>query len=176
MKIMSYKDYELYSIEHKKMFFEQFDEFIDIENTGDLYFQLDINDDLSIAARNEDADVVVVWLPNYREYIFYETSISEVLECLCIFYPESEEKIRDSFAHKNGEIRIHSIIFNPSAWEVSTSSGRYSFSFDPSDYIDKNDAYEDWIDWCEHHLIDKASVEKFENEVKKVINCHNNTL
>ena len=170
MKKMTYDEYKDLCCQNNEQFSEMFDEFIDMENTADLKYQLDFDDVpgyFGIAARSEDSDVFAVWLPDgSHQHIFYETSISEVLNYLCVHYPEDAEDIRDCFANQHGERRIHSIGFYPSNWDVFTSTGCISYSFEPSCYDNEDEAYDGWVDWCDEHHIDKDSIKKFETEVK----------
>lgn len=61
MKKMTYNEYELLNTQNSEQFSEMFDEFIDMENTADLKYQLDFDDVpgyFGIAARSEDSDVL----------------------------------------------------------------------------------------------------------------------
>lgn len=69
MKKMTYDEYECFCIEKREQFYEEFDEFIDMENPADLKFNIDFGEIYSIAAVNKDADVVAAFLPD-DDYIF----------------------------------------------------------------------------------------------------------
>lgn len=87
MKKMTYEAYELLCTQDKEQFDQKFDEFIDMENPADLQYQVDFNEQYGIAAKSEDADVVAAWLPD-GQYIFFDTSVSEVKEYIKVNYPE----------------------------------------------------------------------------------------
>ena len=87
MKKMTYEAYELLCTQDKEQFDQKFDEFIDMENPADLQYQVDFNEQYGIAAKSEDADVVAAWLPD-GQYIFSDTSVSEVKEYIKVNYPE----------------------------------------------------------------------------------------
>ena len=61
MKKMTYDEYERFCIEKREQFYEEFDEFIDMENPADLKFNIDFGEIYSIAAVNKDADVVAAF-------------------------------------------------------------------------------------------------------------------
>lgn len=84
---MIYDEYEKFCIQNKEQFDEEFDEFIDMENPADLKYDVDFDEAYGIAAKSEDADVVAAWLPD-GQYIFFDTSVSEVKEYIKTNYPE----------------------------------------------------------------------------------------
>lgn len=84
---MTYDEYENFCIQNKEQFDQEFDEFIDIENPADLQYQVDFDEANGIVAKSEDADVVAAWLPD-GQYIFSDTSVSEVKEYIKTNYPE----------------------------------------------------------------------------------------
>lgn len=84
---MTYDEYENFCIQNKEQFDQEFDEFIDIENPADLQYQVDFDEAYGIVAKSEDADVVAAWLPD-GQYIFSDTSVSEVKEYIKTNYPE----------------------------------------------------------------------------------------
>lgn len=110
MKKMTYDEYERFCIEKREQFYEEFDEFIDMENPADLKFNIDFGEIYSIAAVNKDADVVAAFLPD-DDYIFYATSVSEVIKYIGIIYPEYKEELMDNFVELQGMHRIHCIEF-----------------------------------------------------------------
>ena len=87
MKKMTYDEYEEFCIQNKEQFDEEFDEFIDMENPADLKYDVDFDEAYGIAAKSEDADVVAAWLPD-GQYIFFDTSVSEVKEYIKANYPK----------------------------------------------------------------------------------------
>lgn len=165
MKKMTYDEYEQYSIENSEQFSEEFDEFIDMENTGDLHYECDFEFPYGIAAPNKNADVVAAWLPD-DQYIFSHTSVPEVLEYIAANYPEFAESIRDTLVEMQGKCRIHNIKFYPSGWSVFTSDGCFYFAFEPAIYENEDEAYEGWVDWCNEHDIDENSIKQYEVDVK----------
>lgn len=84
---MTYEAYELLNIQNPEQFDQEFDEFIDMKNPADLQYQVDFDEAYGIAAKSEDADVVAAWLPD-GQYIFSDTSVSEVKEHIKTNYPE----------------------------------------------------------------------------------------
>lgn len=67
MKKMTYDEYKDLCCQNNEQFSEMFDEFIDMENTADLKYQLDFDDVpgyFGIAARSEDSDVSPQYLWN----------------------------------------------------------------------------------------------------------------
>lgn len=165
MKKMTYDEYECFCIEKREQFYEEFDEFIDMENPADLKFNIDFGEIYSIAAVNKDADVVAAFLPD-DDYIFYATSVSEVIKYIGIIYPEYKEELMDNFVELQGMHRIHRIEFFPSNWEMFTSDGCRTFDFEPSSYDNEDEACQEWIDWCNDLCIDDNSIEKFMTDVK----------
>lgn len=87
MKKMTYDEYEEFCTQNKEQFDREFEEFVDMENPADLQYQVDFDEQYGIAAKSENADVVAAWLPD-GQYIFSDTSISEVKEYIKANYPE----------------------------------------------------------------------------------------
>lgn len=79
MKKMTYDEYEEFCIQHPDEFWKEFDYFVDMENTAELKYDFDFDFPYGISAVDEDADVVAAWLPD-DQYIFYDTSVPEVLK------------------------------------------------------------------------------------------------
>ena len=79
MKKMTYDEYENFGIQSPDEFENEFDYFVDMENTADLKYDFDFDFPYGISAVDEDADVVAAWLPD-DQYIFFETSVPEVLK------------------------------------------------------------------------------------------------
>ena len=76
---MTYDEYENFGIQSPDEFENEFDYFVDMENTADLKYDFDFDFPYGISAVDEDADVVAAWLPD-DQYIFFETSVPEVLK------------------------------------------------------------------------------------------------
>ena len=79
MKKMSYDEYENFCIQSPDEFWNEFDYGVDMENTAELKYDFDFDFPYGISAVDEDADVVAAWLPD-DQYIFYDTSVPEVLK------------------------------------------------------------------------------------------------
>ena len=79
MKKMTYDEYEKFGIQSPDEFENEFDYFVDMENTADLKYDFDFDFPYGISAVDEDADVIAAWLPD-DQYIFFETSVPEVLK------------------------------------------------------------------------------------------------
>ena len=79
MKKMTYDEYEDFCIQHPDEFWKEFDYFVDMENTADLKYDFDFDFPYCISAVDEDADIIAAELPD-NSYIFFETSVSEVLK------------------------------------------------------------------------------------------------
>ena len=165
MKQMTYDEYERFCIGNREQFYEEFDEFIDMENPADLKFNIDFGEIYSISAVNKDADVVAAGLPD-DDYIFYATSVSEVIKYIGIIYPEYKDELMDNFVELQGMHRIHRIEFFPSNWKMFTSDGCRTFYFEPSSYDNEDEACQAWIDWCNDLCIDDNNIEKFMTDVK----------
>lgn len=165
MKQMTYDEYERFCIGNREQFYEEFDEFIDMENPADLKFNIDFGEIYSISAVNKDADVVAACLPD-DDYIFYATSVSEVIKYIGIIYPEYKDELMDNFVELQGMHRIHRIEFFPSNWKMFTSDGCRTFYFEPSSYDNEDEACQAWIDWCNDLCIDDNNIEKFMTDVK----------
>lgn len=78
MKKMTYDEYENFCIQHPDEFWNEFDYFVDMENTADLKYDFVFDFPYGISAVNEDADIIAAELPD-NSYIFFETSVPEVL-------------------------------------------------------------------------------------------------
>lgn len=81
MKKMTYDEYEEFCIYSPDEFWNEFDYFVDMENTADLKYDFDFDFPYGISAVNEDSDVIAAELPD-DSYIFFETSVPEVLRCI----------------------------------------------------------------------------------------------
>lgn len=78
MKKMTYDEYGKFSIQSPDEFWNKFDYFVDMENTADLKYDFVFDFPYGISAVDEDADIIAAELPD-DSYIFFETSVSEVL-------------------------------------------------------------------------------------------------
>lgn len=76
---MTYDEYENFCIQHPGEFWNEFDYFVDMENTADLKYDFVFDFPYGISAVDEDADIIAAELPG-NSYIFFETSASEVLK------------------------------------------------------------------------------------------------
>ena len=73
---MTYDEYEQFCIQHPDEFWNEFDYFVDMENTADLKYEFVFDFPYSISAVDED--IIAAELPD-NSYIFFETSVPEVL-------------------------------------------------------------------------------------------------
>lgn len=78
MKKMTYDEYEKFCIQSPDEFWNKFDYFVDMEDTADLKYDFDFDFPYGISAVDKDADIIAAELPD-DSYIFFETSVSEVL-------------------------------------------------------------------------------------------------
>lgn len=78
MKKMTYDEYEKFCSQSPDEFWNEFDYFVDMENTADLKYDFDFDFPYGISAVDEDADIIAAELPD-DSYIFFETSVPEVL-------------------------------------------------------------------------------------------------
>ena len=78
MKKMTYDEYEEFCIQHPDEFWNEFDYFVDMENTADLKYDFVFDFPYDISAVDEDSDIIAAELPD-DSYIFFETSVPEVL-------------------------------------------------------------------------------------------------
>lgn len=78
MKKMTYDEYEEFCIQSPDEFWNEFDYFVDMENTADLKYDFDFDFPYGISAVDEDSDIIAAELPD-DSYIFFETSVPEVL-------------------------------------------------------------------------------------------------
>ena len=76
---MTYDEYENFCIQSPDEFWNEFDYFVDMENTADLKYDFVFDFPYGISAVDEDADIIAAELPD-NSYIFFETSVSEVLK------------------------------------------------------------------------------------------------
>lgn len=75
---MTYDEYEKFCIQSPDEFWNKFDYFVDMEDTADLKYDFDFDFPYGISAVDKDADIIAAELPD-DSYIFFETSVSEVL-------------------------------------------------------------------------------------------------
>lgn len=87
MKKMTYDEYEKFCIQSPDEFWNKFDYFVDMENTADLKYDFVFDFPYGISAVDEDADIIAAELPD-DSYIFFETSVSEVLRYIRDNYPD----------------------------------------------------------------------------------------
>ncbi len=87
MKKMTYDEYEKFCIQSPDEFWNKFDYFVDMENTADLKYDFDFDFPYGISAVDKDADIIAAELPD-DSYIFFETSVSEVLRYIRDNYPD----------------------------------------------------------------------------------------
>lgn len=86
MKKMTYDEYEKFCVQSPDEFWNKFDYFVDMENTADLKYDFDFDFPYGISAVDKDADIIAAELPD-DSYIFFETSVSEVLRYIRDNYP-----------------------------------------------------------------------------------------
>lgn len=92
IKKMTYDEYEDLSIQSPDEFWEKFDYFTDMENVGDMQYLFDFDDRFcGIGALNVNESVVAAWLPD-NQYIFYDTSVQDVLRYILKNYPGLDDK------------------------------------------------------------------------------------
>lgn len=87
IKKMTYDEYENLNIQSPDEFWEKFDHFIDKENTADLQYEFNLDFPYGIEALNVNESVVAAWLPD-NQYIFYDTSVQNVLRYILKNYPD----------------------------------------------------------------------------------------
>lgn len=87
MKKMTYDEYEKFCIQSPDEFWNKFDYFVDMENTANLKYDFDFDFPYGISAVDKDADIIAAELPD-DSYIFFETSVSEVLRYIRDNYPD----------------------------------------------------------------------------------------